>query len=85
VNVKMENWIKATITEGSYRGKPVEVQFGKHMKILCDGKDITNYLMSLHIVFDVKGQVLYLKIAEMKYSQVPPETWEKMVEGRGKF
>ena len=74
------SWIKAKITEGQYKGKPIEVYFGKPLKILCDGKDITNCLMALHIKLDVEGQVVFLKIAELKWSQVPSETWEKMVD-----
>ena len=73
-----ENVIKATITEGSYKGKPLEVQFGKPMKILCAGKDITNDLLALTIQFDVYGHVVYLKLIENNYSQVPHETLEKM-------
>ena len=79
------NWIKATITEGTYKGKPIEVQFGKQMKIMCAGKDITNYLMALHIKLDADGQVLYLKIVEMENSQVPSETWEKMVDDKTSY
>ena len=77
-----ENWIKANISEGSYKGKPIEVQFGKPLKILCAGKDITKSLIALHIKLDADGQVLYLKIAEMENSQVPSETWEKMIDAK---
>lgn len=77
-----DNWIKADIKEGSYKGKPIEVQFGRPLKILCDGKDITKSLIALHIKLDADGQVLYLKVAEMENSQVPSETWKKMVDDK---
>ena len=74
------SWIKGVITEGQYKGKPIEVKFGKPLKILCDGRDITGKLIALRIDLDVHGQVVYLKLAEENYSQVPSETWEKMAK-----
>ena len=63
------NMIKATITEGVYKGKPVEVQFGKNMKITCVGVDTMDYVVELHIQLDGHGQVVLLKlVVEMNNS-----------------
>jgi len=67
------SWVKGVILSGTYKGKTVEVQFGKPLKILVDDKDITNCLVSLRISIDVDGHLIYLKLAELDYSQVPPE------------
>lgn len=81
--MKRMSWVKGMIEEGVYKGKPIEVQFGKPIKILCDGKDITKAVVALHIELSVNGQMIYLKIAELDYSQVPSESWAKMVEAVG--
>ena len=79
------NVIRGKVEEGVYQGKSIEVHFGRPMKILVDGKDVTEYLVALQINLDANGQVIYLTIAEMAYSQVPPKAWEKMVDDKIKL
>lgn len=75
-----KSWIKGVILEGKYEGKPIEIQFGKPLKILCEGKDITKSLIALRIDLSARGHLIYLKLVEENYSQVPKEAWKNMVE-----
>ena len=67
----MISYVVAKIENGYYKGRTVKVQFGKPMKILVDGKDVTNVLVSLNIRLDVHGQRIFLELAELDYSQIP--------------
>ena len=77
-----ENLIRAKIEDGAYKGKPLVVNFGRPLKVLIDGKDITEWLVALNIRLDASGQVVYLKLAELNYSQVPKKTWSRMVDDK---
>ena len=73
--MELENWIQAAVLKGNYKGKTIEVEFGKPLKILCDGKDITNVVVALRVDLSQHGQIIYLKIAETRPSQFP-EGWK---------
>ena len=75
--MKEENWIEAIIAKGNYKGKKIEVKFGKPLKILCNGEDISDAIIALRIDLSVSGQIIYLKIAEEHWSQFSGEQWRK--------
>jgi hypothetical protein len=62
-------WIIGRIESGEYRGKTIKVKFGKPLKVLCAGKDITNVTMEIHVSLSTRGQIIAVKIAELDYSQ----------------
>ncbi len=57
--------IEAKITSGCYAGDPIKVQFGRPLKIWCRGKDVSDVVMELRIDISIRGQILYLKFAEI--------------------
>jgi len=68
----LNNVLIGQITEGIYVGMPIEIHFGKPLKILLDGKDVTQWLVSLNIKLDSRiGQLVTLEFAELSYSQFP--------------
>lgn len=66
---KRTRWIIGKIEQGEYRGRTIKVKFGKPLKVLCAGKDITDVVMELHVSLTSKGQTIAVKIAELDYSQ----------------
>jgi len=71
--------IEAEIKKGKYKGRTVKIQFGKPLKVMVDGKDVSDVLMKLQIEIGVHGQFVILQLAELDYSQVPSKAWSKMV------
>ena len=63
------SWIVGKIESGEYRGKTIKVKFGKPLKVLCAGKDITDVTLEVHVSLTAHGHVIELKIAELGYSQ----------------